>query len=87
MACDLSVRLGLLDAASGQRVTRLIERAGLPVEGPDLGAARYLALMGHDKKAEAGEIRFVVLEGLGRAVVRSAPEALVEQVLAAHVAA
>ena len=32
---------------------RLIERAGLPVRGPALGAERYLELMRLDKKAEA----------------------------------
>jgi 3-dehydroquinate synthase len=35
-----------------------------------------------DKKAEAGEIRFVVIEEPGRAAVRAAPDALVRQVLA-----
>jgi 3-dehydroquinate synthase len=35
-----------------------------------------------DKKAEAGEIRFVVIDGPGRAAVRSAPDALVAQVIA-----
>ena len=84
MACELSQRLGLVEAADAQRVVRLIERAGLPVRGPDLGSARYLELMRHDKKAQAGAIRFVVLEGLGRAGLREAPDALVEQVLQAH---
>ena len=54
------------------------------MRGPDLGGARYLELMRHDKKAEAGEIRFVVLEGLGRASVRPAPDALVTAVIEAH---
>ena len=39
-----------------------------------------------DKKAEAGEIRFVVIESPGRAGVRPAPDALVAEVLAAHTA-
>jgi 3-dehydroquinate synthase len=84
MAADLSVRLGLIPAARAARLTRLIEQAGLPVRGPDLGLDRYLELMGHDKKAEAGELRFVVLEGPGRAGVRAAPLDLVRSVLAAH---
>jgi 3-dehydroquinate synthase len=40
--------------------------------------------MRHDKKAEAGEIRFVVLDGLGRAQVQPAPDALVSEVIDAH---
>jgi 3-dehydroquinate synthase len=56
----------------------------LPVRGPDLGADRYLQLMRVDKKAQAGEIRFVLIEAPGKAVLRSAPDALVREVLAEH---
>jgi 3-dehydroquinate synthase len=84
MAADLSARLGLIEPAYATRLTRLIERAGLPVRGPTLGAARYLELMRLDKKAEGGEIRFVVIDSPGRAVVRPASDALVTQVIEAH---
>ena len=67
---------------SSQRVTALIERAGLPVVGPALGADRYLELMQVDKKTEAGEIKFVVIDRPGSAVVRPAPEAMVREVIA-----
>lgn len=84
MAANLSERLGLVDTAFVQRLTALIAEAGLPVRGPQLpctannsNAAAYLALMRHDKKAQAGEIRFVLLDGPGRATVRAAPDALV----------
>ncbi len=86
MAADLSVRLGLIDAAYAQRLTALIARAGLPTVGPALGTERYLALMRGDKKAEDGAIRFVVLDAPGRASVRAAPDAVVAAVLAAHTA-
>ncbi|UHJ64359.1 3-dehydroquinate synthase [Melaminivora jejuensis] len=85
MAAELSQRLGLVDAAFVQRLRRLIERAGLPVRGPVLdardNAARYLELMRVDKKAEAGAIRFVLIEQPGRAVLRPAPDALVREVI------
>ena len=84
MAADLSVRLGLIDVDYATRLTRLIERAGLPIRGPALGAQRYLQLMRSDKKAQAGSIRFVVIESPGRAGVRSAPDAMVTAVLEAH---
>ena len=86
MAADLSVRLGLVDASVAQRVGRLLARAGLPTVGPALGAERYLALMRGDKKAEDGAIRFIVLDGPGRASMRAAPDAMVAAVLAAHTA-
>ncbi|HZY15216.1 MAG TPA: 3-dehydroquinate synthase [Ramlibacter sp.] len=82
MALQLSRRLGLVDAAFVQRVTALIARAGLPTVGPALGAERYLELMRIDKKAEAGEIRFVLIEQPGRAGVRGAPDEAVRAVLA-----
>lgn len=82
MGLQLSRRLGLVDEAFVRRVTALIARAGLPTVGPDLGADRYLELMRVDKKAEAGEIRFVVIERPGRAGVRGAPDDLVRAVLA-----
>ena len=82
MGLQLSQRLGLVDAAFVQRVTALIARAGLPIVGPALGADRYLQLMRVDKKAEAGEIRFVVIERPGQAAVRGAPDDMVRQVLA-----
>ena len=66
------------------RIRRVCERAGLPVRAPALGADRWLALMGLDKKTEAGQIRFVVIDRLGSARTQSAPEALVREVIAAH---
>jgi 3-dehydroquinate synthase len=82
MALQLSRRLGLVDEAFVQRVAALIARAGLPTVGPALGAERYLELMRVDKKAQAGQIRFVVIERPGQAAVRSAPDEVVRQVLA-----
>lgn len=81
MAMQLSRGLGLVDDALVDRFTRLVRAAGLPVQGPRLGADRYLELMRLDKKAEAGDIRFVVIESPGRAGTRAAPEALVREVL------
>ena len=60
--------------------------AGLPIVGPDLGADRYLELMQVDKKAEGGQIRFVVIGPLGQASMQAAPENMVREVIAANVA-
>jgi 3-dehydroquinate synthase len=84
MAAELSHRLGLMPAGFVQRLRDVAQRAGLPVRGPDLGVPRYLELMRVDKKAQDGEIRFVVIESLGRAGLRGAPDALVGEVIAAH---
>ena len=98
MAAHLSQRLGLVDAALVRRLTALIQKAGLPIRGPQLpsiaadpGATRgaapqtnadtYLVHMRVDKKSEAGEIKFVVIDGPARASLRSAPDALVREVI------
>jgi 3-dehydroquinate synthase len=86
MAAELSARLGLVPAAFAERLRRLVQRAGLPVRGPDLGVERYLDLMRVDKKAQGGEIRFVLVDAPGHAVVRAAPDACVREVLATCVA-
>jgi 3-dehydroquinate synthase len=91
MAANLSLRLGLVDAALVKRLVSLIHKAGLPVRGPMLmadkslakgdNAARYLELMRHDKKAQDGDIHYVVIDGPGKASVRSAPDTLVCDVI------
>ena len=85
MAAHLSQRLGLVNAAFVHRLTQLIAKAGLPVKGPVLSsldnASRYMELMRMDKKSEAGQIRFVLIDGPGRAVVRPAPDDLVREVV------
>jgi 3-dehydroquinate synthase len=85
MAAELSQRLGLMDGALVARLRRLVARAGLPTVGPQLdradNAGRYMALMRVDKKAEAGAIKFVVIDRPGSAAVRGAPDALVREVI------
>ncbi len=83
MATDLSQRLGLLDAADGARIRALVSAAGLPVAAPRWSAERYVELMSVDKKAERGTPKFVLLEALGRACVRRAPDDALRATLAA----
>lgn len=68
MAAELSCRLGWIARGDVDRAVHLLRRAGLPVRGPGLGAARYLELMSHDKKVIAGNMRLVLLKGIGHAV-------------------
>ncbi|KAF7598606.1 MAG: 3-dehydroquinate synthase [Candidatus Dactylopiibacterium carminicum] len=74
MAAELSARLGMIHSADVARVRRITERAGLPVQGPKLGAERYIELMRHDKKVEEGRLRLILLQAVGQGVIRdSAP--------------
>ncbi|MFG6465393.1 3-dehydroquinate synthase [Roseateles sp. BYS87W] len=84
LAADLSCRLGFVPQAFVERLRSLIQRAGLPVQPPQLGVERCLQLMRVDKKAEAGDIRFVVIEGVGCAGLRPVPDDLIAAVLRDH---
>jgi len=70
MAADLSWRLGLLTKADVTKIKQLITTAGLPVTPPDIGVATFLNLMGKDKKAEQGKIKFILLDAIGKARVQ-----------------
>jgi 3-dehydroquinate synthase len=86
MAAELSERAGTLRPEDGKRVKALIGRAGLPLRGPKLPIERYLELMQVDKKAAGGRVRFILLEGLGRATQRGDLDArLVRESIAAAV--
>jgi 3-dehydroquinate synthase len=76
MAADLSWRMGLLDRPSRDRIEKLVEAAGLPAVAPDLGAQRWIELMQVDKKSSGGEIKFVLLNPLGSAIITAAPQDL-----------
>jgi 3-dehydroquinate synthase len=69
MAADLSRRLGLIDGSLLEQIRAILARAGLPTAAPRIGATRALELMHMDKKVQAGTLRLVLLEKLGRAVV------------------
>lgn len=69
MAAELSARLGMLATEDVARVRKILERAGLPVAGPKLGAERYIELMRHDKKVESGRLRLILLNAIGQGII------------------
>ena len=88
LAARLSERLGLIARSDVSRVVNILALARLPTAAPDLGVARYLELMGHDKKVEGGKLRLILLNSIGAAVVAdTVPEEVLTAVLgrqAAH---
>ncbi len=74
MAAWLSHRLGFIDTETRTRIVELVRAAQLPVVAPDLGTSRYIDLMKVDKKAEAGNIKFILLRRMGEAFVTSVPD-------------
>ncbi len=81
MACSMSKRLGWIRDDVLTRALTLIGQAGLPVEVPaKMTPDSFMTHMARDKKVESGQLRLVLLTGLGQAVVTAnfPPEALAE---------
>ena len=70
MAAHLSVQTTGFPAAEARRVNALLQQAELPTTLPDgLSCAQLRELMSVDKKARHGQLRLVLLEEIGKAVV------------------
>ncbi|MSQ27647.1 MAG: 3-dehydroquinate synthase [Dehalococcoidia bacterium] len=85
-AARIGLGMGLLNQREVDRQRRVLEAFGLPTtcNGIDLGAVR--AAMSWDKKVQNGRQRWVLLNGLGHAVVRDdVPADLVNEALASVV--
>ncbi|MBS1175527.1 MAG: aroB [Burkholderiaceae bacterium] len=82
LAADLSHRLGQLTEQEVNRIRALIHAAGLPTEAPRLGVKAMLEHMQLDKKNSAGSIRFVLLNGLGKAVIQKVDDGVLRDTLA-----
>jgi 3-dehydroquinate synthase len=82
-AAEIGRRAGLTPESLVKRQNTLIERAGLPLRPPKgIDRDRVHAALAMDKKIVAGGQRWVLLEDVGRPVVRSdIPREVVESVL------
>ena len=70
LAARLSARLGMVGDDVAARTQALVEAVGLPVAlARPCDEDELLALMATDKKAADGELRVVLLDALGRAVL------------------
>jgi 3-dehydroquinate synthase len=87
LGADLSRRLNYISEADVQRLTKIIQSMNLPITPPKFGAERYMELMQVDKKTEGGQIRYVVLEKIGKAQIKSVADAQVIETLSATGAA
>ena len=87
MGADLSCRLNLISQAELARLTKIIKSMHLPTVPPKFGAVRYMKLMQVDKKTEGGQIRYVLLERIGKAQIKNVPDTQVIETLVANGAA
>ncbi|RDV26704.1 3-dehydroquinate synthase [Alteromonas aestuariivivens] len=84
IACHAAMHLDWLSASETRRVRDLFEAFSLPVSGPEsMDKAAYMSHMRRDKKVEAGNIRFVLPQGIGKAVVtKDVSDDILAQILA-----
>ena len=69
MAASMAERMGMLSQADKKDITNLLESVNLPTEKPDLNSNDFLESMKRDKKVQDGEIRLILLESIGRAII------------------
>jgi len=69
-AARIGVELGMIDEELLNRQADVLRTFGLPLVAPGLNVTVILDAMQRDKKVVQGKLRFVLLEGVGRAVVR-----------------
>jgi len=85
MAAHMSRESGYLTSEELDRVTRLVDRAGLPTHVFNVEPDVALQHMRIDKKVQAGRIRLVLLRGIGSAFVTADyGEAALRRTLATH---
>ena len=79
-AARMAAEMGLMSPAIVDRQQRLLERFSLPISAPGVPAEDVLTAMLLDKKVQSGTNRWVMLEDVGRSVVRQdVPWELVER--------
>jgi 3-dehydroquinate synthase len=72
IAVDISVSKGLLSVSDADRIKQLLRRLNLPVRC-DIEPARMIDAVRKDKKRESEAVHFILLRGIGEAVVQHIP--------------
>lgn len=81
-AASMSVRMGLLSPDVLDRQRRVLERYGLPTSADGLDREHLMAAVALDKKVHGRKVRWVLLEDIGRPVLRDdVPPEIVEAAL------
>jgi 3-dehydroquinate synthase len=85
MAATLSAEAGWMPETQVARLSSLLLRLGLRTDAAEVPAAQARAAMSIDKKARSGQLRFVLMRGVGAAFVTADyPAAALENTLRRH---
>jgi shikimate kinase/3-dehydroquinate synthase len=86
-AARIAQRIGLIDEEFVASQADVLRSFGLPIQAQGLASMAVLDATRMDKKVQGGRARFVLLEGVGRAVVRGdVPEDVIEETIRSLVA-
>jgi 3-dehydroquinate synthase len=81
-AASIAVRMGLLTPEVMERQRRVLELYGLPTHADGLDRPRLLAAISFDKKVQGKKVRWVLLEDVGRTVMRDdVPQEIIDAAL------
>jgi len=69
MAAQMSLAHGWINDIDFDRIRKLIQAAGLPIEKPNISKQEFLGAMSLDKKNKNQEIYLVLQQGIGKAIV------------------
>ena len=70
LAARLSEVLGLMESACAERIKSVVSAYGLPSELPkDMNGDKLISLISMDKKATAGEMKFILPKDIGNVVI------------------
>jgi 3-dehydroquinate synthase len=69
MAAQMSLAHGWINDTDFDRIRKLIQAAGLPIEKPQIPRHDFLAAMSLDKKNKNQDIYLVLQQGIGQAIV------------------
>jgi 3-dehydroquinate synthase len=71
MAAVLSQQMDLLSHEDVNRIKQAVAAAKLPTVPPQWSFEHWKSLFLHDKKIKSGELKFVVLDGIGKAQIQT----------------
>jgi shikimate kinase / 3-dehydroquinate synthase len=81
-AAELAVRMRLLSPDVKERQRKVLESYGLPTHADGLDRERLLAAVALDKKVQGKKVRWILLEDVGRTVIRDdVPPEIIEAAL------
>lgn len=79
MAARFSVKLGLSDVQTAERIEALVSALGLPAPPSEIDARAYIEAMSHDKKVSGGRMRFILIRDIGQVELRDVTAAELEE--------